>query len=84
MSLPPSQFGFALFAADVRIFEQPNWELTINILAGIEGGRPETQRRFRLPLKGQRGFKRYGRCVNQKIESFGIGLYLACERPTRR
>ncbi len=66
-----------VMGADFKTFEQLNWVINSNVLAGIEWTRPDTDRRFRLLLNYYRGFNQYGQFFNQKIESFGVGLYLA-------
>ncbi len=66
-----------VLGADFKMFEQLNWVINTNVLAGIEWVRPETQRRFRLLLNYYHGFNQYGQFFNQKIESVGVGLYLS-------
>ncbi len=66
-----------VFGADFKVFEQLGWVVNTNLLGGIEWVRPDIQRRFRLLLNYYRGFNQYGQFFSQKIESVGVGLYLA-------
>ena len=39
---------------------------------------PKGQTRFRILANYYHGFNPHGQFFNQKIDSFGIGFYLAC------
>jgi hypothetical protein len=66
-----------VLGADFKAFEELAWNVNTNAVAGIEWSRATGTRRFRLLFNYYRGFNPYGQFFNQKIETFGIGLYLA-------
>jgi hypothetical protein len=66
-----------VFGADFKAFEELNWNVNANVVAGFEWFRPGASRRFRLLLNYYRGFNPYGQFFAQKIETVGLGLYLS-------
>ncbi|CAI4033956.1 hypothetical protein DNFV4_04398 [Nitrospira tepida] len=66
-----------VLGADFKSFEELAWNVNTNAVAGIEWSRETGTRRFRLLFNYYRGFNPYGQFFNQKIETFGVGLYLA-------
>jgi hypothetical protein len=66
-----------VLGADFKAFEELAWNVNTNAVAGIEWSRATGTRRFRLLFNYYHGYNPYGQFFNQKIEAFGIGLYLA-------
>lgn len=66
-----------VLGADFKSFEELAWNVNTNVVAGLEWSRAAGTRRFRLLFNYYRGFNPYGQFFNQKIETFGVGLYLA-------
>lgn len=66
-----------VFGADFKTIEELNWVVNSNVVGGIEWFRVGSTRRFRLLINYYRGFNPYGQFFAQKIESVGVGLYLA-------
>jgi hypothetical protein len=66
-----------VLGADFKAFEELAWNVNTNAVAGIEWSRATGTRRFRLLFNYYRGFNPYGQFFNQKVETFGVGLYLA-------
>jgi hypothetical protein len=65
-----------VLGADFKSFEEMNWIINTNVVAGVEWSREGSTRRFRFLLNYYHGFNPYGQFFQQKIESFGFGLYL--------
>ena len=67
-----------VLAVDFQAFEELDWSVNTNLLAGMEFSRPDSLRRFRIMFNYYYGFNPYGpygQSVSQKIESFGVGAY---------
>ena len=66
-----------VFGADFKAFQQQDWAVTTSLVGGLEWSGPRSARRLRLLLSYLRGYNPYGQFFDQKIETFGIGLYFA-------
>ena len=66
-----------VLGADFKSFEQLNWTLSANIVGGLEFARAGALRRFRILLNYYHGNNPYGQFYGQKVESVGLGFYLA-------
>jgi hypothetical protein len=66
-----------VFGADFKSFEELSWIINSNVVGGLEWSRAGANRRFRLLLNYYHGFAPYGQFFAQKIEWFGVGLYLS-------
>ena len=67
-----------VLAVDFKAFEELDWIINTNLLAGMEFSRPDSIRRFRVMFNYYHGFNPYGpygQSFSQKIESFGLGAY---------
>ena len=65
-----------VFGADFRSVEQLGWNINTNILGGLEFSRKPSTRRLRLLLNYYRGRNPFGQFFDQKIESYGFGVYI--------
>lgn len=65
-----------VLATDFKAFEELQWFVNTNTLAGIEWFRVGATRRFRLLLNYYYGYNPYGQFFSQKVETIGLGLYL--------
>ncbi|MER3423899.1 MAG: DUF1207 domain-containing protein, partial [Nitrospiraceae bacterium] len=77
LPLPEPGSPVPVVGADFKSFEQLNWEINANVVAGLEWSGSKTTRRLRLLVNYYHGFNPYGQLFNQKIETIGIGLYFA-------
>lgn len=66
-----------VFGVDCKSVEELRWIVNTNVVGGIELVRPGATRQFRILFNYYRGFNPYGQFFAQKIESIGLGLYLA-------
>jgi hypothetical protein len=66
-----------VFGADFKTFEQLNWTLDVNVVGGLEFARAGALRRFRVLVNYYHGNNPYGQFYGQKVESVGLGMYLA-------
>ena len=66
-----------VFGADFKTFEQLHWTLNANVVGGLEFARAGALRRFRVLINYYHGFNPYGQFYGQKVESVGLGIYLA-------
>jgi hypothetical protein len=66
-----------VFGADFKSFEELSWIINSNVVGGLEWSRAGPNRRFRLLLNYYHGFAPYGQFFAQKVEWFGVGLYLS-------
>lgn len=66
-----------VLGTDFKSFEELNWIINTNVIGGIEWSMEGSTRRFRALLNYYHGFSPYGQFFAQKIESVGLGLYLA-------
>lgn len=66
-----------VLGADFKSFEELQWIINGNVVGGFEWSKPGAKRRFRLLMNYYRGFYPYGQFFNEKVESVGVGLYLA-------
>ncbi len=66
-----------VFGADFKSFEELSWIINSNVVGGLEWSKAGGNRRFRLLLNYYHGFAPYGQFFAQKVEWFGIGLYLS-------
>jgi Protein of unknown function (DUF1207) len=66
-----------VLAADFKAFEELQWVVNTNLLAGVEWFRAGATRRLRVLLNYYYGYNPYGQFFSQKVETVGLGLYLA-------
>ncbi|MDP2382006.1 MAG: DUF1207 domain-containing protein [Nitrospirota bacterium] len=66
-----------VLGADFKSFEQLNWTLNVNVVGGLEFARAGALRRFRILVNYYHGNNPYGQFYGQKVESVGLGVYLA-------
>lgn len=66
-----------VFGADFKSFEELSWTINSNVVGGLEWSKTGGNRRFRLLLNYYHGFAPYGQFFGQKVEWFGVGLYLS-------
>ncbi|MBK5280850.1 MAG: DUF1207 domain-containing protein [Nitrospiraceae bacterium] len=66
-----------VFGADFKTFEQLHWTLNANVVGGLEFARAGALRRFRVLVNYYHGNNPYGQFYGQKVESVGLGIYLA-------
>jgi uncharacterized protein DUF1207 len=66
-----------VLAADFKSFEELQWSVNTNLLAGVEWFRAGATRRLRVLLNYYYGYNPYGQFFSQKVETVGLGLYLA-------
>lgn len=69
--------GVPVFGADFKSIEELGWNLNTSFMEGLEWCSRKARRRFRILANYYHGFNPYGQFFNQKIDSFGMGLYLA-------
>jgi hypothetical protein len=65
-----------VFGADFKAFEELNWVVSSNVVAGVEWFRAGGSRRVRLMANYYNGFTPFGQFFAQKVQSVGIGIYL--------
>ena len=65
-----------VFGADFKAFEELNWVVSSNVVAGVEWFRAGGSRRVRLMVNYYNGFTPFGQFFAQKVESIGVGIYL--------
>jgi hypothetical protein len=65
-----------VFGADFKVFEELNWEISSNVVGGLEWSRVGGSRRIRLLVNYYNGFNPYGQFFAQKVETVGFGIYL--------
>ena len=66
-----------VLASDFKAFEELQWFVNANLLAGVEWFRLGATRRIRILLNYYYGYNPYGQFFSQKVETVGLGLYLA-------
>ena len=66
-----------ILGADFKSLEELKWIINTNVLGGIEWSMEGSTRRFRVLLNYYHGFAPYGQFFAQKVEWFGMGLYLS-------
>jgi len=66
-----------VLGTDFKSFEELNWVINTNVVGGIEWSMDGSTRRLRVLLNYYHGFNPYGQFFAQKIETVGLGLYLA-------
>jgi hypothetical protein len=66
-----------IFGADFKSFEEQGWTVNTSVMGGLEWWGTQATRRFRMLLNYYHGFNPYGQFFSQKVETFGLGLYLA-------
>ncbi len=66
-----------VLGADFKTFEELQWIINSNVVGGFEWSKPGEKRRFRLLVNYYRGFYPYGQFFNEKVQSVGVGFYLA-------
>lgn len=66
-----------VLGADFKSFEALSWNVNGNVVGGLEWAKVGSSRRFRLLLNYYHGFAPYGQFFAQKVEWFGVGLYLS-------
>jgi Protein of unknown function (DUF1207) len=65
-----------ILGADFKTFQDLNWALNTNLVAGLELYRGSGSRRFRVLVNYYYGYNPYGQFFRQKVETVGIGGYL--------
>ena len=65
-----------IMGADFKTFQELNWALNTNLVAGLELYRVSGSRRFRVLVNYYYGYNPYGQFFRQKVETVGIGGYL--------
>jgi hypothetical protein len=65
-----------IMGADFKTFQELNWSLNTNLVAGLELYRVSGSRRFRVLVNYYYGYNPYGQFFRQKVETVGIGGYL--------
>ena len=65
-----------ILGADFKTFQELDWALNTNLVAGIELYRVSGSRRFRVLINYYYGYNPYGQFFRQKVETVGIGGYL--------
>lgn len=65
-----------VFGADFKAFEEMNWVISSNVVAGVEWFRAGGSRRVRLMMNYYNGFTPFGQFFAQRVESVGVGIYL--------
>ncbi len=65
-----------ILGADFKTFQELNWALNTNMVAGLELYRGSGSRRFRVLVNYYYGYNPYGQFFRQKVETVGIGGYL--------
>lgn len=65
-----------LMGADFKVFEQLDWNVNSNVVAGVEWSAVGSTRHFRLLLNYYYGYTPYGQFYGQKTEVVGAGFYL--------
>ncbi len=73
----PGLLIIPVFGADFKTFEELQWIINTNVVAGLEWSRAGGRRRLRMLVNYYRGFYPYGQFFNEKVESLGFGFYLA-------
>ena len=66
-----------VLGTDFKSFEELQWFVNTNLLAGVEWFRTGATRRLRILLNYYYGYNPYGQFFSQKVETIGLGLYLA-------
>lgn len=66
-----------VLGADFKSLEELKWIINTNVIGGIEWSMDGSTRRFRVLVNYYHGFNPYGQFFAQKIETVGLGLYLA-------
>ena len=66
-----------VLGTDFKSFEELNWVINTNVVGGIEWSMEGSTRRFQVLANYYHGFAPYGQFFAQKVEWFGIGLYLS-------
>ncbi|THJ08909.1 MAG: DUF1207 domain-containing protein [Nitrospira sp. CG24C] len=54
-----------------------NWTLNTNVVGGLEFARAGALHRFRILVNYYHGNNPYGQFYGQKVETVGLGFYLA-------
>jgi hypothetical protein len=72
----PDLRAVPILGADFKTFQELNWALNTNLVAGLELYRMSGSRRFRLLVNYYYGYNPYGQFFRQKVETVGIGGYL--------
>ncbi len=69
--------GRPVGGVDMKSFEEHNWSIDTGVKAGLEFGHPNPgQRRLRLMAQWYKGFDPRGQFYNNKVEYYGMGVYL--------
>jgi hypothetical protein len=66
-----------VFGADFQAFEELNWSINTNVVAGLEWSKAGADRRFRLLFNYYHGYSPYGQFFATKLEMVGAGVYLS-------
>ena len=65
-----------VFGANFRSVEELGWNINTSLLGGLEWSRRTSTRRLRLLLSYYHGHNPYGQFFDQRINAYGIGLYI--------
>ncbi len=65
-----------VLGSNFHTWEELDWSINTNVLAGLEWSKAGADRRFRLLLNYYYGYAPYGQFFALKIEQVGLGLYL--------
>ena len=66
-----------VFGADFKTFEELRWIVNMNVVGGVEFLRAGALRRLRFLVNYYHGYNPYGQFYGQKVESVGLGIYVA-------
>lgn len=66
-----------VLGADFKSFEELGWTVNMSVAGGLEWSSERSARRARLLLTYLRGHNPYGQFFDQRIESVGVGFFLA-------
>jgi hypothetical protein len=70
--------GRYIAGLDIKGYEEQHWDPSLSVKAGIERGHKGSgNRRVRLLLEYYRGHMPYGQFYDQRMTSYGAGLYVA-------
>ncbi|MHB8882818.1 MAG: DUF1207 domain-containing protein [Thermodesulfovibrionales bacterium] len=69
--------GRPVAGADMKSFEEHDWDIDTSVKAGLEFGQPNPgQRRLRLMAEWFKGFDPHGQFYKNKVEYYGLGVSL--------
>lgn len=69
--------GRPIVGVDLKSLEENNWSIDTSVKVGLEFGHPKPgQRSLRLMTEWYNGFNPHGQFYNNKVEYYGLGMYL--------